>query len=72
MKTPAPFAPDDGSTGGDIAGVTVRAVEAIGDVRGALSEIYRDEWAMGPRPVQWDFIRSKPGVLRGVHVRASG
>ena len=68
MKTPAPLAPDDNSAGSIIAGVTVRAVEAIGDVRGALSEIHRDEWALGPRPVQWDFIRTRPGVLRGVHV----
>jgi dTDP-4-dehydrorhamnose 3,5-epimerase len=68
LKTPAPLAPDNNSAGSRIAGVTVRAVNAIGDVRGALSEIHRDEWALGPRPVQWDFIRTRPGVLRGVHV----
>jgi dTDP-4-dehydrorhamnose 3,5-epimerase len=68
LKTPAPLAPDNNSAGSRIAGVTVRAVDAIGDVRGALSEIHRDEWALGPRPVQWDFIRTRPGVLRGVHV----
>lgn len=68
MTTPAAFAPDNNSVGGGIAGVTVRAVEPIDDVRGALCEIHRDEWALGPRPVQWDFIRSRPGVLRGVHV----
>jgi dTDP-4-dehydrorhamnose 3,5-epimerase len=68
LKTPASLAPDNNSAGSRIAGVTVRAVDAIGDVRGALSEIHRDEWALGPRPVQWDFIRTRPGVLRGVHV----
>jgi dTDP-4-dehydrorhamnose 3,5-epimerase len=68
LKAPAPFAPGENSVGNGIAGVTVRAVNPIGDARGALCEIYRDEWTLGPRPVQWDFIRSEPDVLRGVHV----
>jgi dTDP-4-dehydrorhamnose 3,5-epimerase len=68
LKTPVPLAPDNGSAASGIAGVTVRPVEPIGDVRGALCEVHRDEWDLGPRPVQWDFIRSKPDVLRGVHV----
>jgi dTDP-4-dehydrorhamnose 3,5-epimerase len=68
LKASGSNAPDDSSAGNGIAGVAVRAVDAIGDVRGALCEIHRDEWAMAPRPVQWDFIRSKADVLRGVHV----
>ena len=51
-----------------IAGVTVRAFDSIEDTRGALAEIHRDDWKLAPRPVQWDLIRTKPNVLRGVHV----
>jgi dTDP-4-dehydrorhamnose 3,5-epimerase len=51
-----------------IIGVTVRALDPKGDIRGALCEIYRDGWELAPRPVQWDFLTTKPNVLRGVHV----
>src|SRR5579871_5240842 len=38
------------------------------DPRGALVEIYRDAWVDGGRTVQWNLVRNRPGVLRGVHV----
>ena len=53
---------------GGIVGVTIRRLDPIADVRGGLTEIHRDEWNLAPRPVQWDFITTKPRALRGVHV----
>jgi len=38
------------------------------DPRGALTEILRDSWGLGPHAVQWNMVRSRPGTLRGVHV----
>ena len=38
------------------------------DFRGAFTEVFRDEWNAGMRPVQWNAVRSDPRVLRGVHV----
>jgi len=29
--------------------------------------MFRDEWALGPRPLQWNVVRSEANVLRGVH-----
>lgn len=52
----------------EIDGVQVRPLDPIGDTRGSLCEVHRDTWDLAPRPVQWDFIFSKPGTLRGVHV----
>lgn len=54
--------------GSGIIGVTVRAFDSIDDIRGGLSEIHRDDWKLAPRPVQWDLLKTKPNVLRGVHV----
>ena len=51
-----------------IKGVSVRELSPYLDIRGSLTEIHRDEWDLAPRPVQWDFIFSKEGSLRGVHV----
>jgi dTDP-4-dehydrorhamnose 3,5-epimerase len=51
-----------------IAGVAVRPIASIDDRRGSLCEIHRDDWGLAPRPVQWDFVTSRPQVLRGVHV----
>ena len=55
-------------TGSAIAGVAVRSLDPIGDMRGSLCEIHRDSWDLAPRPVQWDVIISRAGTLRGVHV----
>jgi dTDP-4-dehydrorhamnose 3,5-epimerase len=38
------------------------------DDRGVFSEIYRREWMPGDAAVQWNFVRSEGGVLRGVKV----
>jgi dTDP-4-dehydrorhamnose 3,5-epimerase len=63
------FRDEDGMRqGSGIVDVTVRALDPIDDIRGALCEIHRDEWKLAPRPVQWDFITTKPQVLRGMHV----
>lgn len=51
-----------------IDGVHVRPLDPIGDMRGSLCEVHRDTWDLAPRPVQWDFILSRAGTLRGVHV----
>lgn len=63
-----PHADCAATRGGAIVGVSVRPIEAIGDIRGSLCEIHRDEWSLAPRPVQWDLVTSRPNVLRGVHV----
>src|SRR6478672_9765909 len=51
-------------------GVEVLPLQAHFDDRGRFTEIYRDEWRLGPRPVQWSMVRSAANVLRGVHVHA--
>jgi dTDP-4-dehydrorhamnose 3,5-epimerase len=51
-----------------IAGVAVRPIASIDDMRGSLCEVHRDDWGLAPHPVQWDFVTSCPQVLRGVHV----
>jgi dTDP-4-dehydrorhamnose 3,5-epimerase len=49
-------------------GVRIDRLVAHEDSRGCLSEIFRAEWGVGIDPVQWNFVRSEPNVLRGVHV----
>ena len=51
-----------------IAGVSVITGTPHRDRRGSLTEVHRDDWESAPRPVQWDRVESRPGVLRGVHV----
>lgn len=50
------------------AGVRIRPLTMHRDFRGAFTEVFRDEWDAGMRPVQWNAVRSDPRVLRGVHV----
>jgi dTDP-4-dehydrorhamnose 3,5-epimerase len=38
------------------------------DERGVFTEIYRREWMPGDPAVQWNFVRSEGGVMRGVKV----
>lgn len=45
----------------------VRALTTHVDDRGGFTELFRDEWATGVSPVQWNAVRSAAGVLRGVH-----
>lgn len=49
-------------------GVTVTELAPHGDDRGTFTELFREEWATGIRPIQWNAVRSEAGVLRGVHV----
>jgi dTDP-4-dehydrorhamnose 3,5-epimerase len=51
-------------------GVTLRPLVQHGDHRGSLSELFRQEWTTGIVPVQWTLSKSRPGVLRGIHVHA--
>ncbi|MEX0847468.1 MAG: dTDP-4-dehydrorhamnose 3,5-epimerase family protein [Ilumatobacteraceae bacterium] len=51
----------------EIAGVVFHPLRSHPDERGVLTEVFRDTWALGDRPVQWNVVRSEPGVLRGVH-----
>jgi dTDP-4-dehydrorhamnose 3,5-epimerase len=50
------------------AGVQVRLLTPHADERGVFMELHRVEWPTGIAPVQWNAVRSEPGVVRGVHV----
>lgn len=50
--------------------VVLRELKTHGDHRGDLTEVFRAEWNIGPPPVQWNFVRSRKNVLRGVHVHS--
>lgn len=50
------------------SGVVVHALVPHRDERGCLTEIYREAWSLGCRPVQLNAVTSDAGVLRGVHV----
>ncbi|HUK94202.1 MAG TPA: dTDP-4-dehydrorhamnose 3,5-epimerase family protein [Gaiellaceae bacterium] len=49
-------------------GTSLVPLEAHDDERGVFVELYRLEWETGVVPVQWNAVRSRAGVLRGVHV----
>jgi dTDP-4-dehydrorhamnose 3,5-epimerase len=49
-------------------GLLVRDLEPHRDDRGSFTELHRLEWDTEIAPVQWNAVRSSPGVLRGVHV----
>lgn len=38
------------------------------DSRGALTEIFRQDWVDSPLAVQWNLVQSEANVLRGVHL----
>ncbi len=52
-----------------IAGVEIRKLQRLADVRGSFAETYRREWlpAGAREMVQSNLSRSKKGVLRGMH-----
>jgi len=52
-------------------GVKLQSLKTLDDSRGSLTEIFRDEWGLGPRPLQWNVVRSEANVLRGVHAHRS-
>lgn len=51
-----------------IDGVKLVDLDSHADDRGVFTELFRREWEAGIEPVQWNVVRSKQGVLRGVHV----
>ena len=51
-----------------LEGVAVIPLESHEDSRGEFTEIFRQYWTPENTPCQWNMVRSKPGVLRGVHV----
>ncbi|QCI63194.1 dTDP-4-dehydrorhamnose 3,5-epimerase family protein [Phreatobacter stygius] len=48
-------------------GVRIRSLRTHKDTRGDFTELFRDEWDLGPRPLQWNMTHSNANVLRGVH-----
>lgn len=49
-------------------GVVTHDFEVHSDERGSFTEVFRAEWPTAIEPVQWNYVRSNAGVLRGVHV----
>jgi dTDP-4-dehydrorhamnose 3,5-epimerase len=49
------------------SGVELQRLEPHADARGVFTELFRDSWELPVAPVQWNAVRSEPGVLRGVH-----
>jgi dTDP-4-dehydrorhamnose 3,5-epimerase len=49
-------------------GCVLRELNPHADERGIFTEMFRDEWATGVTPVQWNCVRSEASVLRGIHV----
>jgi dTDP-4-dehydrorhamnose 3,5-epimerase len=50
-----------------IPGVSLTDLTGHFDERGVLTELYRQAESDAPPMLQWNFVRSAPGVLRGVH-----
>jgi dTDP-4-dehydrorhamnose 3,5-epimerase len=48
-------------------GVELHRLEPHTDARGVFTELFRDSWGLPVVPVQWNLVRSKENVLRGVH-----
>jgi len=53
------------------AGVQLHPLQIHADQRGSLTEVFREEWSNGVEPVQWTFVRSAAGSMRGVHVHVT-
>jgi dTDP-4-dehydrorhamnose 3,5-epimerase len=49
-----------------IPGVRLVRLKHNADLRGAYTEVFRDEWDVGVRPVQWNVSHSNAGTLRGM------
>lgn len=58
-------------TSSGIAGVKLVPLTSHQDHRGVFTEVFREEWETGAAPIQWNVVRSKQGVLRGVHVHVT-
>lgn len=50
------------------AGVRLHRFQTHADHRGDFTEVFREEWEIGIRPVQWNVAHSRAGTFRGVHV----
>jgi dTDP-4-dehydrorhamnose 3,5-epimerase len=48
--------------------VRLTRLDMHSDARGSFTEFFRDEWAMGVSPCQWNVAISRANVLRGAHV----
>ena len=51
-----------------IRGVKFYPIQKHEDDRGELSEIFRNQWIDNDHPIQWNYVKSNPNVLRGFHV----
>lgn len=51
-----------------IKGVRMHPIQKHEDDRGELSELFRNQWFDESHPVQWNYVKSNPHVLRGFHV----
>jgi dTDP-4-dehydrorhamnose 3,5-epimerase len=49
-------------------GVVLTALSPHADDRGVFTELFRESWPTAVRPIQWNVVSSRAGVLRGVHV----
>jgi len=49
-------------------GVRLLSLEPRSDERGSFTEMFRRRWIESPELLQWNLVRSRAGVLRGVHV----
>lgn len=61
----AHFSAGEGAAPADVA---IRRLKPHPDDRGIFTELFRNEWGLGPEPAQWNIVRSEANVLRGVHV----
>ncbi len=52
----------------EIPGVTLAQLTPHRDDRGDFTELFREAWTDAIEPSQWNLVRSRPQVLRGVHV----
>lgn len=50
-----------------LEGVSLLQLASHDDARGSLTEVFRQSWVQSLKPVQWNYVRSAAGVLRGVH-----
>ena len=48
--------------------VSVRPLPRHRDDAASTTDVYRRDWPLDIAPVQWNFVSSRPNVLRGVHV----
>ncbi len=61
----------DGGSGNSAvpAGIQINSLKTNADDRGTLTELFRGQWYGGDKPpIQWNCVKSKSNVLRGMHV----